>query len=152
MAPLQQTRLHKPLQAFTNSSVDYGGPFVTIQGRGRRREKRYLCLFTCMATCAVHLEMTFGLDTDSFLNAFYRMANKRGFPKNVTSDNGTNFVGAVKELKDLVCQLDEDKIIQFVTNKGVTWHFNPSLAPHFGRVHEIMIKAAKRAIYAILGN
>ena len=26
------------------------GPFVIIQGRGKRREKRYLCLFTCMAT------------------------------------------------------------------------------------------------------
>ena len=28
----------------------------------------------------------------------------------------------------------------------------PPLVPHFGRVHETLIKAAKRATYALLGN
>ena len=28
----------------------------------------------------------------------------------------------------------------------------PALAPHFGGVHEMMIKAAKRAVNAVLGN
>ena len=32
------------------------------------------------------------------------------------------------------------------------WYFNPPLAPHFGGVHESMIKSTKRAINAILGN
>ena len=30
--------------------------------------------------------------------------------------------------------------------------FNPPLVPHFSGSHEIMIKAAKKAIYAILGS
>ena len=98
----------------------------------------------------MHLEMAYGLDTDSFLNAFYRMCMRRGLPKDITSDNGTNFVGAVKEL--LKDQLDEDQIMKEGANKGVKWHFNPPLAPHFGGVHEIMIKAAKRAIFAVVGN
>ena len=37
-------------------------------------------------------------------------------------------------------------------DKGIKWTFNLPLAPHFGGAHEIMIKAAKKAIYAILNN
>jgi len=50
--------------------------------------------------------MAYGLDTDSFLNAFYFMANQRGLPDEMISDNGTNFVGTKRELRELVKQLD----------------------------------------------
>ena len=152
MAPLPSIRLKMPLKAFARTAVDYGGPFLTIQGRGKQRAKRYLCRFTCLMSRAVHLEVAFGLDTDSFLNALYWMTNRRGLPQEMISDNGTNFVGANRELCELVKSLDKDKIKRSAANKGIKWHFNPPLAPHFGGVHETMIKAAKRAIYVILGN
>ena len=44
MAPLLLKRLVTSLKAFTKIVVDFGGPFITIQGRGRRREKHYLCV------------------------------------------------------------------------------------------------------------
>ena len=69
MAPLPLHRLLTSMRAFTRTAVYYGGPFITIQGRGRRREKRYLCLFTRLTSRAVHLEMAYGLDVDSFMNA-----------------------------------------------------------------------------------
>ena len=145
MAPLPQIRLRLSLRAFAQTAVDFGGPFITIQGRGTRRQKRYLCLFTCLATRAVHLEMAYGLDTDSFLNAFHRMANRRGLPREMLSDNGGNFVKVNKELSQLVEVLDQDRIEASTANQGVTWHFNPPAAPHFGGVHESMIKAAKQS-------
>ena len=46
--------------------------------------------------------MAYALDTDSFLNAFSRMVNRRGLPRKMLSDNGGNFVGGNKELSDLV--------------------------------------------------
>jgi hypothetical protein len=152
MAPLSKTRFSPPFQAFSRVSIDYGGPFVTIQGRGRKRQKRWLCLFTCLLSRAVHLEMAFGLDTDSFLRCLTRMASRRGYPKEIVSDRGTNFVGADRELRELVSQLEKTKIQEQTVDKGIKWHFNPPLAPHFGGAHEIMIKAAKKAIYNILSN
>ena len=59
MASLPKTRLQSSLGAFEKVGVDYGGPFLTKQGRGRTRAKRYLCLFTCLTTRAVHLEMAY---------------------------------------------------------------------------------------------
>lgn len=63
MAPLPTSRVRPPLRPFSRVSIYFGGPFVTIQGRGKRREKRWLCLFTCLLCRAVHLEMAYGLDT-----------------------------------------------------------------------------------------
>lgn len=104
MASLPLTRLQTSLKAITRTAVDFGGPFTMIQGRGRQREKRYLYLFTCLATRAVHLEIAFGLD--SLLNAFYRMARRRKLPEEMFSDNGTNFKGADRELKILLSELN----------------------------------------------
>ena len=49
-------------------------------------------------------------------------------------------------------QLDQDKIKDTTANKGVQWSFNPPAAPHFGGVHKIMVKSAKKSIKNILGN
>jgi len=127
MAPLQSSRVTMPdsLRAFTDTAVDFAGPFSTIQGRGRICTKRYLCLFTCVAARAVHLEMAYGLDTDSFLNAFYRFVNRRGHPDRLTWDNGTNVVGANRELQHLVMQLDMQRIQRRTAHHGMKWNFNP---------------------------
>ena len=86
MAPLPLHRLTMSMRAFTRIAVDYGGPFITMQGRGKKREKCYLCLFTCLTSRAVHLKMAYGLDEDSFMNTFYKMANRRGLPEEMLSD------------------------------------------------------------------
>ena len=152
MAPLPAMRVNPSFRAFSRIGVDYGGPFLTIQGRGRHRAKRYLCLFTCLETRAVHLEMAYSLDTDGFLNCFYRMVSRRGLPERVVSDNGTNFVGAARELKQLISSVSKEQIEASTAHQGVQWSFNPPAAPHFGGVFECMIKAAKRAIYAVLSG
>ena len=152
MAPIPGIRLRFTFRPFDQTAVDYAGPFTTVQGRGVRRQKRWLCLFTCLSTRAVHLEVAFGLDTDSFLNAFTRFTSRRGAPKEMISDCGTNFIGAVNELKELISKLDQDKIQQSTANRGVTWRFNPPGAPHFGGIHEAMIKSAKKAIYGVIGT
>ena len=152
MAPLPTFRTQMSLRAFSQTSVDYGGPFITRQGCGKARLKSYLCRFTCLATRAVHLELAYSLDTDVFLNAFYRMVSCCGLPQDMLSDNGTNFIGGERELYELVLQMDKDKIQNSTANSGVKWHCNPPATPHFSVVHEAMIKSAKEAIYRILGD
>ena len=96
--------------------------------------------------------MATSLETDSFLHAYFRMTNRRGCPSVVYSDNGTNFTGAVNELKHLIEDLDQDRITRSTSVGGTSWFFNPPAAPHFGGVHESLVKSAKRSAYAILQN
>ena len=48
------------------------------------------------------------------------------------------------------CGCGTREIKDQTTNKGVEWFFNPPLAPHFGGIHEVMIKATKKALRAML--
>ena len=56
MAPLPKEILGQSMKAFDDFVLDFAGPFLTKSGRGKAKNKQYLCLFTCMATRAVYLE------------------------------------------------------------------------------------------------
>ena len=151
MAPLPETRVTSPLRAFERVGVDYAGPFLTKQGRRKAKAKRYLCLFTCLNTRAVHLEMAYSLDTCSFINAFVRMTSRRGTPAYVISDNDTNFTGAEREIRELLQKFDKKKVVNETTkHHQIKWDFNPPSSPHFGGAFESMIKSSKKAMRAIL--
>ncbi|XP_022806415.1 uncharacterized protein LOC111343492 [Stylophora pistillata] len=96
--------------------------------------------------------MAWGLDTNTFLNAFARFTSLHGVPKEVTSDRGTNFLGAEGELKKLVSQLDPNHLRNKTVKLGVTWRFNLPADPDSPGAHEILVKAAKKATYAIVGE
>ena len=61
---------------------------------GRKEVKRYVALFTCMASRAVHLEVSNTLETVSFHNASRRFICRRVPVRQLRSDQGTNFIGA----------------------------------------------------------
>ena len=109
-------------------------------------------LFSCSATRAVHLEMACSLSTTDFLNAFSRMVATRGRPEEVTSDNGTNFVGADRELRELVLAMDQEQIPDNAASDGIRWIWNPPLGLHFGGVFESLVKVAKKPMKAVVGN
>lgn len=151
MASLPDHRVTIPLRAFARVGLDYGGPFIVKITRNTTA-KRWLCLFTCTATRAVHLEIAYSLSTDGFLNAFSRMVARRSKPELVVSDNGSNFVGAERELRELVNSMDKEKIKDDAANLGIKWKFNPPWGSLHGGLFESMIKSTKRALRAILGE
>ena len=81
---------------FTNCGVDMFGPFLIKEGR--KDLKRYGALFTCLSSRAVHIECTCNHETNSFRQALHCFVAQRGNIRVLCSDNGSNFVGAQKEL------------------------------------------------------
>ena len=68
MAPLPLARVDSGKRPFTNTGTDYFGPFLIRQGRNEL--KRYGCIFSCLATRAIHLEIAEDLTTEAFLMAY----------------------------------------------------------------------------------
>ena len=148
MGALPDGRTAAFARPFTHCGMDYFGPLeVTV---GRRREKRYGVIFTCLTTRAVHLELAHDLTTDSTIMAIRRMSSRRGQPGVLYSDNGTNLRGADRELKEALQELDQQKIITHLTPRGVEWRFNPPAAPHMGGAWERLVRSVKTALRAIL--
>lgn len=147
MADLPADRVAIGGAAFLDVGLDYFGP-LPIK-RGRVREKRYGCLFTCMTTRAVHLEVAHSLDTSSFISCLLRFMARRGTPSLLRSDNGSNFIGAERELRQIVQELDNDNVRRAMTDRGITWKFNPPLASHMGGVWERQIRSVRRILSGI---
>lgn len=148
MSDLPSERVVPDLPPFTNVGVDYFGP-IEVK-RGRIRCKRYGVIFTCLASRAVHLEVAPSLDTDACINAVRRFISRRGQVSHVFSDNGTNFVGAARELKEAFSTLDSERLQQVLLQKGIQWKFNPPAASHFGGVWERMIRMIKKVLGSVL--
>ena len=143
---LPATRTQLTLKAFVNVGVDMAGPLMVKMGRGKSQQKRWICLFTCLSTRAVHLELCHSLDVSSFMNALTRLIGRRGVPQTLLSDNGSNFRGADNEMKRLFEMFKEEEFQGKCTQKKISWKFNPPGGPHHGGVFEAMIKSAKTAL------
>jgi hypothetical protein len=153
MAPLPRQRLEPFVPPFTNTAIDYAGPFEVAVGR--RREKRWIVLFTCLTMRAIHLEVASSLDTSSCVMSIRNFMNRRGVPREMISDNGTNLKSAEKELKELLIDLDWNKVVTETQPikpgcHSVKWTFIPPAAPHFGGVWERMIRLVKNSLYQVM--
>lgn len=145
-------------KAFQHVGTDFGGPFRMRESLRRKapETKVYLCLFVCMATKALHLELVTSLTTEAFLACLDRFVSRRGLPSNIYSDCGTNYIGAARQLQDLQGWLHEERtktnLIDYASSKGIHWHFNPPHAPHFGGLWEAGIKSVKRLLRTNIGE
>ena len=131
---LPRERLAFKEPPFSNSGIDYFGPFfVSVK---RSTEKRWGFLFTCLTTRAVHFEVVSSMDTSSCVMGIERFCARRGIPSVIWSDNGTNFVASEKELLSNINNWNQQVLSESLVNLGVKWKFNPQSAPTevFGNV------------------
>lgn len=150
MAPLPLERVSPGWFPFCYVGIDYFGPFLSK--RGRSMEKRYGCIFTCLQCRAVHLEMAYDLTTDAFIMTLMRFVNRRGYPRKLLSDNGTNFVGAKSELTKCIKSWDKQKLNDKLLEHEIEWQFNPPSASHRGGVWERLIRSVRRTLNSIVSG
>ncbi|KAL7727018.1 hypothetical protein ACLKA6_010061 [Drosophila palustris] len=91
------------------------------------------------------------LSTNSCLMGLRRHIARRGTPKEIYSDNGTNFRGTDAFLRENM-QLDDSEMHQNLMRRGISWYFNPPAAPHMGGAWERLVRSIKTVLYRIVSN
>ncbi|XP_077289892.1 uncharacterized protein LOC143913777 [Arctopsyche grandis] len=153
LLPLERTTANFP---FSHVGIDFAGPFPVKSGCNKNSKiiKGYVCVFVCFSSKAVHLELVGDLTSSNFLNCLRRFVARRGRPNTIYSDNATNFVGASRELVNLVKLIyerpHEEKLLRYVASEGIRWKFNPPRAPHMGGLWEAAVKSMKIHLNKVL--
>ena len=98
MADLPSVRLAPLTPPLHFPACDYFGPFKVKVGRNKTA-KHYGVIFTCLNTRAVHLEMTTDRSTMEFMQVLRSFFSIRGYPAVMRSDNGSQMLGAARELR-----------------------------------------------------
>ncbi|KAL0803354.1 hypothetical protein ABMA28_017417 [Loxostege sticticalis] len=156
MGDLPEARVNQA-SPFYHTGVDYTG-FVEIKankGRGSKTLKGYIAIFICMVTKAVHLELVTDLTSSAFLAALRRMAARRGAPRHLYSDNGTNFVGANRALQEewqQVKHIFNDNFLTEVTELQIQWHFNAASWASAGGLWERAVRSLKHHLKRVVGE
>ncbi|XP_037873924.1 uncharacterized protein LOC119630040 isoform X1 [Bombyx mori] len=129
------------LSATTNSE---GSAMVRVGGADGTKHPARVLLDNVKA---VHIELVTALSSEAYIAALKRFVSRRGKPRSIWSDNGTNFVGACNELKGVLSNSD---IASFMSQEGIDFNFSPPYSPHFNGLAEAAVKATKGHLKKLL--
>ena len=130
MAPLPPVRLANISgEAFENSSIDYAGPFKVMPWGSRRTTKVYVLVVVCLATRALHLEMTLDQKAQSVLLALQRLASLRRMPRMIYSDNAADFLHCAKIFEESRLGSAQQGG-KYQSWRDVYWEFSTPASPH----------------------
>ncbi|XP_062557399.1 uncharacterized protein LOC134222271 [Armigeres subalbatus] len=155
MADLPVERV-TPAPPFLRVGIDYCGPFlICYPNRRRTTVKHYAAIFVCLVTKAVHIEMVADLTTSGFVAALKRFVARRGKPVLIMCDNGSNFVGARRQLDELAAlfkdQQSQCSIAAGAADIGIEFKFIPAKSPNFGGLWEAAVKSMKQHLKKTIG-
>lgn len=97
------------------------------------------------------MELISNLSSEAFIQSLRRFVSRRGRPSKIFSDNGSNFVGALRELKQFFIE-NTEKIINEAHSQYIEWSFIPPYSPHFGGLWEAAVKSVKHHLKRVLAN
>eukprot|EP00117_Sycon_ciliatum_P004465 scpid43400/ scgid8830/ len=138
--------------ASTFTGLDYFGP-IYVRNPDSEVSKTWVCLFTCLVTRAVHLELVENMSAEHFVLCLRRFTARRGVPQFIVSDNAPQFKLTKSAIDKAWSQLVIDPdVVHHATSKGISWQFIVESAPWMGGVYERMVGVVKSALRKAIGN
>ncbi len=158
MGQLPACRVQKLEHPFKNVGLDYAGPFYVLNHPGAgEKMKVWICLFTCTASRALHLELVMNLTTEAFLRCLRRFIARRGQPSKIICDNAPHFLATQKVLAkewELTWEkLTSDPAVKnYCSNHQVKFSTIPAYSPWTGGFYERLIGLTKSCLKKSVGR
>lgn len=151
--PLPRERLIQA-NAFTFCGVDGIGAFtVRVKPKSKETIRVTAVLFTCFVCRGVYIDLLENNSADAFIHTLRRFIARRGCPKIIASDHGTNFVLASKVLSELEPVGVADPVLsEFLSARKITWKFITELSPWKGAIWERLVGLTKKALRFAIGR
>ena len=106
-----------------------------------------MCLYTCLVTRAVHLDLMSYMSTGQFVLGFRRFVERHSTPKEIISDNASQFKIASDVINKLWRQiLSGNDVLSYAANEDIKWKYIVELAPWMGGFYEQLIGLVKRSL------
>ncbi|MCP3663650.1 MAG: DDE-type integrase/transposase/recombinase, partial [Gammaproteobacteria bacterium] len=139
---------------FQYVGLDYLGPFIVRKpNEHQETQKVWICLFTCMAIRAVHLELVWDLTSEQFLLCLKRFISRRGKPDRITSDNFSSYKLVQSTIDKVWSQIQKDpEILNYVSQRGIEWNFITELSPWQGGFYERLVGSVKSSLRKSIGK
>lgn len=135
MPSLPEIRV-KRSRTFAHIDLEYLGPLSVKVDCGII--ERWIALFTCFTTKAMHLELIENLSAQRFLHILRRFVARWGYSELVLRDNPNQFQSIFKTFMK-----QNAKLTDFLAQKGMIWKNIMSRAPWTGRVYKRIIGLTK---------
>ena len=139
---------------FSQCGLDFVGP-ITTKLPDPACQKRYVAFFVCFITKTIHLELVSNLAKEACILALKRFSARRRTPTKPFGDNGSNFIGARKDLiklQETLSNKEVNSLFVYANPKGSQWIIIPSRSPHFSGLWEADGKSMKRHLRRIVGQ
>ena len=143
--PEDRVLTHAP---FTAAGIDVFGPFETKVNR--KTTKKWAILSTCFSTRAVCILPLRSLDSASVVRALMKMNAMFPGVKKLYSDNGSNFRGADREMREALMKWKEENVNAELQPQGIEWVFGPARCGSAGGVWERMIGLTKNLLKSVI--
>ena len=118
--------------------------------RNSEHEKRWISIFVCCVSRAVHLEIVRDCTSEAAVNALMRFIGRRGTPTTIFSDNAMQFKKGSQILQamwgDMSADLIAESLTRFFSSNGIHWKHIPEASPWVGGFYERLVALVKRAL------
>ena len=136
---------------WTNIALDFAGP-VIIKGEvnTRSRGKSWILVYVCKNTKAVCLLATSGYSTADFLSKHEEFIARKGRPRSIVSDRGSQLVraGMVLAEKEKPENWKWEEVVR--QNSASHWEFVPVGSQHRNGLPESLVKVLKKSLHHAL--